>query len=369
MTTRAAHLLSRPLTLGGLTLPNRIAMAPMTRFHSPGGVPSEELIAYYARRAAGGVGLVITEATYVGHPAAGQADQISRMYGEAPLAGWSRAVEAVHAAGGLIFSQLQHIGMVRTAGDPPHPEAPAMGPSGLPLDGTAATGHPMTQHDIDAVVRAFAEAAATAERLGFDGVELHGAHGYLIDQFLWSVTNRRTDAYGGDLAGRARFATEVVAAVRGAVSPGFPIVVRLSQWKNNHFDARIFDTPEELGLVLDLLAGAGADAFHGSTRRFWQPAFDGSDLNLAGWFKKLTGKPAVTVGSVGLDNEFMNSLSGGTAATTGIDSLLDRLEADEFDLVAVGRPLLADPDWAAKILTGRDHEITAFTPAALSVVH
>ncbi|HWO65320.1 MAG TPA: 12-oxophytodienoate reductase [Umezawaea sp.] len=380
MTTRAAQAFSRPLALGGLTVPNRIVMAPMTRFASQGGVPSGELAAYYARRAAGGVGLVITESTYVDHPSAGQVDSGSRMYGDAPLAGWARAVEAVHAEGGLIFSQLQHIGMVRKAGDPPHAEAPAVGPSGVPMDGVldaagrpvdgnSRTGRAMTLNDIDDVVRAFAEGAATAERLGFDGVELHGAHGYLIDQFLWSRSNRRTDAYGGDTASRARFAAEVVAAVRGAVSPRFPVVVRLSQWKNNDFDARSFETPEDLGTVLDRLAEAGADAFHASTRRYWQPAFTGSDLNLAGWAKKLSGKPAITVGSVGLDNEFWDSLNGGAVATTGIDALLDRLEADEFDLVAVGRPLVADPDWAAKILTGREHEITAFTPAALATVY
>ncbi|MCS7477731.1 NADH:flavin oxidoreductase [Umezawaea endophytica] len=380
MKTRAAQALSRPITLGGLTVPNRIVMAPMTRFASHGGVPPEELAAYYARRAAGGVGLIITESTYVDHPSAGQADSGSRIYGDAPLAGWSRAVEAVHAEGGLIFSQLQHVGMVRKDGDPPHPEAPAVSPSGVPMDGVLdASGRPvdgnpragraMTRDDIDDVVRAFAEGAATAERLGFDGVELHGAHGYLIDQFLWSRSNRRTDGYGGGTASRARFAAEVVAAVRGAVSPGFPIVVRLSQWKNNDFDARTFETPDDFGTVLGRLADAGADAFHASTRRYWQPAFDGSDLNLAGWAKKLTGKPAITVGSVGLDNEFWDSLNGGAVTAAGIDGLLDRLEADEFDLVAVGRPLVADPAWAAKILSGREDEVVAFTPAALGTLH
>ncbi|WNV87126.1 12-oxophytodienoate reductase [Umezawaea sp. Da 62-37] len=384
MPTRAAQLFSRPLDLGGLTIPNRIVMAPMTRFDSPDGVPSDDLAAYYARRAANGVGLVITESVYVDHPSAGQLDNGSRMYGDAALAGWSRAVRAVHAEGGLVFAQLQHIGMVRKAGDPPHPEAPAVGPSGVPMDGAVdpsglpvddnpRRGRAMTQDDIDDVVRAFAEGAATAARLGFDGVELHGAHGYLIDQFFWSRSNRRTDAYGGGTGSRARFAAEVVAevvaAVRGAVPAGFPVVVRLSQWKSNDFDARSFDTPEDLGVVLDKLADAGADAFHASTRRYWQPAFAGSDLNLAGWTKKLSGKPAITVGSVGLDNDFWNSLTGEAVATTGIDGLLDRLESDEFDLVAIGRPLIADPEWAAKMLTGRKNEITAFTAAALGSVH
>ena len=368
MTTRASHVLSRPLTLGGLTVPNRIAMAPMTRGQSPDGVPTEQVAAYYARRAAGGTGLIITEGTYVGHPSSGEHDQVSRLYGDAPLAGWSRVVEAVHAAGGVIFPQLQHVGMTRKAGTAPHPGAPAIGPSGVPVSADGSAGEPgrtMSQADIDAVVRAFADAAATAERLGFDGVEVHGAHGYLVDQFLWPATNRRTDAYGGGLRARTRFAAEVVAEIRRAVSPGFPVVVRLSQWKMNDYAARLADTPKEFGVILGALADAGADAFHASTRRFWEPAFDGSDLNLAGWAKKLSGKPAITVGSIGLDTEFT---ARGSAAATGIDGVLERLEADEFDMIAVGRPLLADPAWAAKIVEGREDEITPFTPAALAVL-
>ncbi len=369
MSTRAAQALSRPVKIGGLTVPNRIAMAPMTRAQSPDGVPSEEVAAYYARRVAGGTGLIITEGTYIGHPSAGQHDQVSRLHGDAALAGWSGVVEAVHEAGGLIMPQLQHVGMVRTAGEPPYPDAPAIGPSGLTLDGRTGQGHAMTPTDIDTVVQAFADAAATAERLGFDGVELHGAHGYLIDQFLWSTTNRRTDDYGGDAASRTRFPAEIIAAIRGRASPDFPIVLRLSQWKMSDYDARIAETPEELGTILGALVDAGADAFHASTRRYWHPEFDGSDLNLAGWTKKLSGKPTITVGSVGLDNEFTSSLAGEPAATTGIDRLLDRLEADEFDMVAIGRSLLADPAWATKILAGQENDITPFTPGALAVLH
>lgn len=367
METRAAQLLSRPITVGGLTLPNRVAMAPMTRGFAPGGVPGPDVAAYYARRAAGGTGLVITEGAYVGHPSAGQHGLVSHMYGADALAGWARVTKAVHSAGGRIFAQLQHVGMARKAGEPPHPEAPAIGPSGRPLEGTD-TGHTMTRADIDAVLEAFAEAARAAERAGFDGVELHGAHGYLIDQFLWAETNHRTDHHGGDVRARARFAAEAVAAVRDRVAPGFPVVIRLSQWKQPDYTAQIAGTPEEFGVILGELVDAGADAFHASTRRYWQPAFEGADLNLAGWAKKLTGKPAITVGSVGLDTEFTASLAGAAAGRTGIDGLLDRLEADEFDIVAVGRALLADPAWTAKVLDGREDDVVPFTPAALGVL-
>jgi 2,4-dienoyl-CoA reductase-like NADH-dependent reductase (Old Yellow Enzyme family) len=362
---RAAQLLSRPLTLGGLTVPNRIVMAPMTRQFSPGGVPDEAVAAYYARRAAGGVGLIVTEGTYVGHESAGQSDRVPRFHGEEQLAGWAKVAEAVHAAGGRIVPQLWHIGMVRTAGQPPFTDAPAVGPSGIRLDGTEGTGKAMTQGDLDDVIAAFAQAAADAERIGFDGVELHGAHGYLIDQFLWSGTNRRADAYGGDLLARTRFGAEIVAAVRAAVSPDFPVIFRFSQWKSDNYDARLAATPAELDALLAPLAAAGVDAFHASTRRYWLPEFDGSELNLAGWTRKLTGRPVITVGSVGLDGDFLRGFQGEGAPLKGIDDLLDRLEREEFDLVAVGRALLQDPEWAAKVLAGRFDELDAYHPGAL----
>jgi len=116
---RAAEVLSRPVSLNGLTVPNRIAMAPMTRMFSPGGVPGEDVVSYYSRRAAAGVGLIVTEGTYVGHESAGLSDRVPRFHGAEQLAGWAKVAEAVHTAGGTIVPQLWHIGMVRT----PRPSA------------------------------------------------------------------------------------------------------------------------------------------------------------------------------------------------------------------------------------------------------
>ncbi|MFE6410377.1 NADH:flavin oxidoreductase [Streptomyces sp. NPDC057837] len=366
--SRAAEILSRPVTLGGLTVPNRIVMAPMTRMFSPGGVPGEDVVSYYARRAAAGVGLIVTEGTYVGHESAGQSDRVPRFHGEEQLAGWAKVAEAVHAAGGTIVPQLWHIGMVRKQGEPPVADAPAVGPSGLRIGEDEPTGKAMTQADIDAVIGAFAEAAAAAERIGFDGVELHGAHGYLLDQFLWEGTNRRTDAYGGDRVARTRFAAEIVAAVRESVSPGFPVIFRYSQWKQDVYGARLAETPEELESILTPLAAAGVDAFHASTRRYWLPEFDDSDLNLAGWTKKLTGKPAITVGSVGLNGDFVKAFQGQGAELGDLGNLLDRFERDEFDLVAVGRALLQDPRWAEKVLAGRLDELAPYDAASLKTL-
>ncbi|MGV9450104.1 NADH:flavin oxidoreductase [Streptomyces sp. NPDC003635] len=365
---RAAEILSRPATINGLTVPNRIAMAPMTRMFSPGGVPGEDVVSYYARRAAAGVGLIVTEGTYVGHASAGQSDRVPRFHGAEQLAGWTKVADAVHAAGGTIVPQLWHIGMVRQQGQPPFADAPPVGPSGLRIGADEPTGKAMTRQDLDDVIGAFAEAAAAAERIGFDGVELHGAHGYLIDQFLWEGTNRRTDAYGGDPVARATFGAEIVAAVRAAVSADFPVIFRYSQWKQDAYDVRLADTPEELDAILAPLAAAGVDAFHASTRRYWLPEFEGSDLNLAGWTKKLTGKPTITVGSVGLNGDFIKAFQGEGADLGSLDNLLDRLEREEFDLVAVGRALLQDPHWAQKVLAGRVTELTPYDPASLQTL-
>ncbi|MFF4400439.1 NADH:flavin oxidoreductase [Streptomyces sp. NPDC001480] len=366
--SRAAQILSRPTTINGLTVPNRIAMAPMTRMFSPGGVPGEDVLSYYARRAAAGVGLIVTEGTYVGHESAGNSDRVPRFHGEEQLTGWQKVAEAVHEAGGTIVPQLWHIGMVREQGQAPFADAPAVGPSGLVSEGAEPTGKAMTQADLDDVIAAFAQAAADAERIGFDGVEIHGAHGYLVDQFLWAGTNRRTDAYGGDPVARTKFAAEIVAAVREAVSPDFPVLFRYSQWKQQDYTARLAETPEELEAILAPLAAAGVDAFHASTRRYWVPEFEGSDLNLAGWTKKLTGKQVISVGSVGLDGDFIKAFQGEGSAVKGIDDLLDRIEAEEFDMVAVGRALLQDPEWAAKVLAGRFDELKPYDAAALKTL-
>jgi len=205
---RAAALFA-PFRLRDLTLRNRVVMAPMTRSKSPRGVPGENVAAYYRRRAEGGVGLIVTEGTYVPHPGAGAYPDVPHFYGEESLAGWKRVVDEVHAAGGKIFPQLWHCGLVPGPGGKLNPDA--VGPSGLLKPGVQAEGRggePMSQAQIDQVVRAFGEAAASAQRLGFDGIEIHGAHGYLVDQFFWDGTNRRTDGYGGASAAertRARY--------------------------------------------------------------------------------------------------------------------------------------------------------------------
>lgn len=338
--------LFEPFDLGGLRLKNRIVMAPMTRGFSPEGVPGPDVAAYYRRRAEGGVGLIITEGTWIPHATAADNPRAPRFYGEDALAGWQHVVDEVHAVGGRIMPQVWHVGLVYKPGQTECDARVTFSPSGVWNPALESVIAEATEKDIEDVVGAYGAAAANAKALGFDGVEIHGAHGYLIDQFLWEKTNRRSDRYGGSLKARARFAVEVVQEMRRQVGTTFPIVLRFSQWKLQDYTARNFHTPDDLATFVELMNAAGVSAYHCSTRRFWEPEFPGSSLNLAGWTKKLSGKPSITVGSVGLDGEFLGSLREGKGAEiTGLEKVVEGLTKGEYDLVAVGRALLANPDW------------------------
>jgi 2,4-dienoyl-CoA reductase-like NADH-dependent reductase (Old Yellow Enzyme family) len=363
--------LFQPLQIRRLRVANRIVMAPMTREFSPEGVPGADVVAYYRRRAEAETGLLITEGVGIDHPAAigdaglGEAD-IPHLYGDDALSGWRGVVEAVHAAGGKIIPQLWHQGVMREQGTGPHPETPSVRPSGLwgPVGRQSsiaqdyvarisAPTQPMTEQDIEDVIAAYARSAVRARDAGFDGIAIHGAHGYLIDTFFWAETNQRTDRWGGTLADRARFGAEVVRAIRAAIGPDLPIFFRFSQWKQQDFRARLATTPQELEQLLTPLADAGVDVFDGSIRYFNRPEFEGSPLNLSGWAKKITGKLAMAVGGIGLDRGMYDSnKTGKAAATDNITLLMERFNRGEFDLVAVGRSLLNDPEWTRKLRRG-----------------
>lgn len=365
--TLSSNALFTPFQNPKLTLANRLVMAPMTRSQSPGGIPGQNVVDYYRRRAEGEVGLIITEGTTIGHPVASNDTSIPEFHGDAALAGWKKVVEAVHAAGGKICPQLWHMGAQREKGKGPNPELESIGPSGLNTMGEQ-TARTMTQQDIDDVIAAFVKAAVSAKALNFDGIELHGAHGYLLDQFFWEGQNKRDDKYAGSVAARTRLAVELVEAIRHEVGADFPIILRFSQFKIPVYDAKIAETPQALEEFLTPLVDAGVDIFHASTRRFWEAEFADSDLTLAGWTKKLSDKPTIAVGSVGLDVDFMSSFGGAESKLTGLDNLLTRLEQEEFDLVAVGRALIGDPDWGKKVHQGMQNSINVFQPENLQTL-
>jgi 2,4-dienoyl-CoA reductase-like NADH-dependent reductase (Old Yellow Enzyme family) len=351
-------VLFKSFKLGKLELANRIVMAPMTRQFSPNGVPDQNVVDYYRRRAEGGVGLIITEGTTIAHEAASSGVQIPCFHGEA-LEGWNHVVEAVHAAGGKIAPQLWHVGAIRKPGEGPYPDYPSASPSGYIKPGKQVL-EPLSEEEIEELVFAYTQAAVDAVKIGFDAIELHGAHGYLIDNFFWEGTNVRDDEYGGSLTKRGSFAVKIVKSIRAAIGDDFPLILRFSQWKQQDYDAKLANTAEELEEFLTPLSAAGVDIFHCSNRRFWEPEFEGSDLNLAGWVKKITNKPTISVGSVGLSEEFIATYREGTAEVAGIDELVRRMEADEFELIAVGRALIANPDWANKVRDGKMDELVTF---------
>ena len=345
-----------PLSICSLSLRNRIVMAPMTRGKSAGGSPGADVAEYYAARARGEVGLITTEAIAVDRPLASNNSGIPNLSHPQALAAWSQVVAAVHAEGGKIAAQLWHCG-----------EQQALDPMFTP-DMACESPSTMSDADVADTVAAFGQAAASARLAGFDAVELHGANGYLIDQFLWAQTNRRTDRWGGDRVARAAFARAAVQAVREAVGADLAISFRFSQFKLSNYEARLAHTPQELESILAPLAEAGVDIFHASQRRFWQAEFADSDLNLAGWAKKLTGKFATTVGSVGLSGPDTADLLAHTGASAPVGALAEaeeRLARGEFDLLALGRALLTDPQWAKKVKEGRTSELKGFDVQSL----
>jgi len=357
-----------PFQFKSLKLPNRVVMAPMTRSFSPDGVPTPQVTEYYKRRAAAAVGLIISEGTVVNRPSASNDPNVPRFWGAEPLAAWKQVIDGVHAAGGVMAPQLWHVGAARNRRTDWVAPGPVDSPSGLSSPGKRF-GEPMSDAAVADTIAAFARAAADAKALGFDAIELHGAHGYLIDQFFWDGTNQRRDSYGGaTLPERGRFAAEILRAVRAAVGPDYPVIIRLSQWKQQDFSVQMAKTPQEMEAWLRPLADAGADIFHCSQRRFWEPEFEGSDLNFAGWAKKLIGKPTITVGSVGLSGEFIAAFAGESSKPASLDELLRRLDRGDFDLVAVGRALINDPLWVQKVRDGRHDELLDFSPSALGTL-
>ncbi len=310
--------------------------------------------------------MILSEGTVINRPASSNDADVPHFYGEAALNGWQQVIDQVHAAGGSMGPQIWHMGVMDNHPSGWLPSTPFEGPSGLNRPGNR-NGQAMTEKDMEDTILAFGQSAADAQRLGFDCIELHGAHGYLIDQFFWEGTNERTDGYGGKtLPERTQFATEVIKEVRRRVGPDFAIIIRLSQFKPSAYDYKLAKTPEEMAAWLQPLADAGIDIFHCSQRRFWEAEFEESDLNFAGWAKKLTGKPTITVGSVGLSNDFFSAFAGESSSPSSLEELTRRFDRGDFDLVAVGRPLLSDPYWAEKIKEGRLDELKGFTKDALS---
>jgi 2,4-dienoyl-CoA reductase-like NADH-dependent reductase (Old Yellow Enzyme family) len=361
-------VLFTPLTIGKLVLRNRFVMPGMQRGFMNDGAPTPRMVEYLRRCAAGGVGLIISESTSPEHPSAYWQPMMGRLEPQT-LAAWKSVIEAVRAEGAGFLMQLWHPGAMRRVAEG-HPLAshPAWSPSGLIQSGRPH-GHAMTRQDLQELKLAYVRAAQQAQALGADGIEVHSAHGYLLDQFLWAQTNQRADEYGGrTLAERARYPAEIVTAIRAAVGPGFVISFRFSQFKEVDYGAVVAPGPEELEGMLALLRASGVDLFNVSSRRFHRPEWPASahpDYTIAEWTRSMTDAAVMTCGSVGLNVEmFANLFDGEEPSELTLERdlryLAQRVRQGTLDLVGVGRMHIANNDFVARVREGRYRELVLF---------
>jgi 2,4-dienoyl-CoA reductase-like NADH-dependent reductase (Old Yellow Enzyme family) len=322
------ELAASPFRIRDLVLPNRFAMAPMTqKAADPDGTPNDVMVERYRSRAAGGTGLIITEGTLILHPSAGDDPKIPGLETDDHLDGWRRVVDAVHAEGGKIFPQLWH-------------------------QGPRATGFDFPPDDPQPLIDAFVRCTRNALSCGFDGVEIHGAHGYLLDAYLTPKTNPGTPEE------RMRVPIAVARAVREAAGNAV-VAYRWSQWAIDDYRQLKFHEPDDLALFLGELKAAGIDLIHVSTRHATDPGFAKVDptKTLAGWTRELSGLPTMAVGGIGQTSSFVEWTD---SPVEDPGPALDLLARGEADLLAIGRGLLANPDWADKVLSGRWRELEPY---------
>lgn len=367
-------ILSSDFHLGKLKLNNRIVMAPMSRNLSPNHRPNQDVASYYQRRASGGVGLIITEACAVDHPAAHGAQAHAGGPRYAPSltsqtsSSWGNVLRAVKKYSTPIFMQLWHVGSTREPELTENPDVAAYGPSAVIhpklINQSARVPVAMSKQDIYGYIDAYAKAAKTAMDLGFDGVEINGAHGYGVDQFFWSETNLRNDEYGGQsLLDRSRFAIELIQAIKDATHATFPISFRFSQWKMGNFNHQMIKSLEELKDFVLALSNAGVDIFHVSTRYF-DENFLNSNKTLAAHVKEISQKPVIAVGNIATEVDFISSLRQGYPGKLSLSRLnmaSEMIANQEIDLLAIGRPLIADAQWYNKVKKNTFDSIIPFS--------
>ncbi|UDM52319.1 NADH:flavin oxidoreductase [Cupriavidus sp. MP-37] len=340
MTAPAAPSLFDTPALNGVPLRNRLVVAPMTRISATDtGVPTEAMRRYYAGFARGGFGLIVSEGIYTdrayaqGYP--GQPGLTDTQQAQ----GWRRVVDTVHQAGGRMVAQLMHAGALSQANrfrdDTVGPSA--VQPRGRQLTAYGGTGAfrmpcAMDEAEILQAIEGFAQAARLARETGFDGVEIHGANGYLLDQFLNGHTNQRQDAWGGGIAQRMRMMLETIRAVRAAVGSDVIVGVRISQAKVNDFTYRWPEGADGAAAVFAAIAESGVDYLHVTEHEAWQPAFADGDASLVQHARRAAPGLAI-VANGGLHEP---------ARAAGMLAL-------GATLVALGRGALANPDWPVRV--------------------
>ena len=340
------------LQLRDVTIPNRVFLAPMCQYQAVDGVPNDWHLMHYGARAAGGFGLIIAEATGVS-PEGRITPNCCGLWNDEQTNAWRRIVDFGHSQGAKMAIQLQHAGRKASvyrefepgkSGSVPIAEGgwETIGPSAIPFPGLA-TPREATAADLQKVVADFAAAAQRADAAGFDAVEIHAAHGYLIFQFLSPLSNQRTDGYGGDLAGRARLLLEVADAIRAVWPAGKPLLVRISatEWVEGGF------TVEEATEVARMLADHGVDLVDvssGGNVLAKINAVPGYQVPLAAAVRE-AGLPVSAVGWITEPAQAQAILDAGLA-----------------DVVSLGRVALREPSWPLRAAAELDADHMARYP-------
>ena len=339
---------------------NRFVMAPMTRNFAKDGVPHPDAAEYYSMRARGGVGLIITEGVEISHPSSSGYPGCPNLISDKSKQAWEKIIDAVHKENTKIFCQLWHVGGIRKPGIYPDPDVPGFTPSGIVKKGKKVA-YEMSLDEIEEMIEVYANDAKICEDLGFDGIEIHGAHGYLIDQFFWQVTNQRTDYYGGSFDKRTNFAKNIISNSKKNTSDNFIVGIRFSQWKQQDYKAKIANNVDELNQFISELSKSSPDFFHTSMRRFWDPEFESSNLNLSACVKQLSKIPVIAVGSVGLDKDFIKLYQGDhETKIADFEKLFHMFENNNFDMIAIGRALLSDPNLVSKLENSNFKDMVPF---------
>lgn len=339
------------ININGLELKNRIVLAPMTRTSAEeNGVPSKKMLSYYSRYAKGGFSLLISEGTYpdetysqgyFNQPGIATQDQIKA---------WRTITDAVHKEGAKMFCQIMHAGALSQGNIySSNTKAPSeITPKGEQLgfyggEGKYSTPQEMSIKEIEQAKQGFVNAADNARKAGFDGVEIHKANGYLLDQFLTDYTNNRKDEYGGNTENRVRLLVEISKAVREKVGEDFPVGIRISQAKVNDYTHKWNGGEKDAEIIFNQLRTCGLDFIHITEFQVDAPAFEENGPTLAFLAKKWSNLPVIANGGINTPNQ------------------AEKLIAHhDFEIVALGKAALANKDWALKAELGND--IEEFTP-------
>jgi len=333
-------ILFSPFKINGFNLKNRIGVAPMTRMSSPGdSIPRQDVLDFLVRRAQNGAAIIYTEAIVTDYESAQGYPRQARLVTQRQIDAWKPVVKAIQQEGAIAIMQMFHCG--RMAWPEVNPAGRVIAPSAVtPKQDNPLTGSPyplpdaMTQFDIDHVVKGFVETARGAVEAGFDGIEIHGAHGYLINNFLSPYSNQRTDTYGGSVENRFRFAHEVIAAVRKVVPRKRLLLFRISNWGVADMKVSLFESKAEWQQTIKLLSDEPIDAISVSTYGYSDKAF-GTDQTMAQLTREVTDLPIMICGKI-----------------------FDRASAEDAlkdaDIVLSAKSILLNPSWVEDIRAGKD---------------